>query len=277
MKNKTYIQIKIVLLSIIAILLFGILIYFLTHQTNMWRWNFQAKTKIIYEENYSYEEVEQIVIEGSTTDVKIQTSSNPEIRVVVYGNKNEQATSQLDNHQLTVTKESKNQLCFGLCFTKDEIIVYIPADATIKIILQTSSGDVTFDAFRNIDLEVKTNSGDIEIEEISSIKASTTSGEVEIKSVKNAMIETSTGDIEISNLYEFADLHTNSGDIEIQKFIIGRTSSIYTQSGDLSIAHLTDAYIDVKTSSGDVHIKENNRFADVELKIETSSGDITVR
>lgn len=213
----------------------------------------------------------------NTTDIKIQKSKDQEIHIIVYGNKNEQATSQLQDKKLTVTKQSKDQFCFGFCFEKDEIIIYIPVRATTEITLQTSSGDVRMDAFENAELEVKTNSGDIDIEAVSSMKASTKSGEVEIKSVKNARIETNSGDIELVNLLEFAELHTSSGDIEIQNFVIERNSSIQTQSGDVSITHLTEAYVDVKTRSGDVSIKENNRFSDLELRIETTSGDVTVK
>ncbi len=63
----------------------------------------------------------------------------------------------------------------------------------------------------------------------------------------------------------------------MKKFEIFKNSHIQSNSGDVFISDITDCYLYVKTKNGDIQIKENNRFSELELQIETNSGDITVR
>ena len=45
---------------------------------------------------------------------------------------------------------------------------------------------------------------------------------------------------------------------------------------DVEIKNKNDIYIETETGSGDAHVKNNNRMAEIVLKITTTSGSIRV-
>ena len=67
-----------------------------------------------------------------------------------------------------------------------------------------------------------------------------------------------------------------SGSIEIDSLNISENSLITTKSGNVHINSKNDIYVETETVSGDDNIKNNNRKADIEVKIATTSGSIYV-
>lgn len=67
-----------------------------------------------------------------------------------------------------------------------------------------------------------------------------------------------------------------SGSIEIDSLNISENSLITTKSGNVHINSKNDIYVETETVSGDDNIKNNNRKADIEVKITTTSGSIYV-
>lgn len=279
MKNKTYIMIKLSLLSVITIALVGILTFLLMGGTKYhWKWNFKKEQNIIYEETYSVSELEQINIDVKSTDITVKPSPDDAIHITIYGEKEEEATSILENNQLTIIKNSKNHFCFGFCFTNNnEIVLSVPIEMSTNLNFKTTSGDIWINDLKNVILNSETSSGDIEFGTVKNAYLKTQSGDVEGKNIETAIIHTSSGDIHLANIVGQVDLKTSSGDMKLDTFQILESSSIQTSSGDVTISHITDCYINTKTRSGDTYIKENNRFSEIELQIETSSGDIYIK
>ncbi len=279
MKTKTYISFKISILSITVICLIGMLIFLLTEGPHYhWKWNFKKEQKIIYEDTYSISELEQIYINVKSTDITVKPSKDNEIHITIYGEKEEEVSSTLTDNQLTITKNTKNEFCFGFCFVNNnEIVLDLPVDMSTTLYFKTSSGDIQIADFPNINVNAETSSGDIAFGTVKNINGKTQSGDVEGKNVEHVSFHTSSGDIRFNNIKGKVDLKTSSGDIDIKNFQILENSNIDTTSGDVSISHITDTYIATKTRSGDTTIKESNRFSEFELQIETNSGDIIVK
>ncbi len=279
MKNSTYQTLKILILSIMAITLIGILVLLLLDdERNHFNWSFKKNPIIIYEQTYSNLIVDEIKVDVNFSDITIKHSDTNETRIVIYGEKGEQSTSQVESNRLIISKEEKSELCFGLCFANNnEIILYIPKEIDTTFQLRTGSGDIWIDDFKNSKLNVQTSSGDIEVERAKTINGKSQSGDIEINSIEQAILSTSSGSMELDDIKGLIHLETNSGDIEIENLQILENSNIYTSSGDVSISNINDCYIQVKTRSGDINMRESNRFSEFELKIETNSGDISVR
>ncbi len=279
MQNKTYTIVKISLLSVIAIALVGLLSFLLVGGTRYhWKWNFKKEQNRIYEQTYSVLELEQINVDVKSTDITVKPSQDDKVHITIYGEKEEEATSILENNQLTITKNSKNHFCFGFCFVNNnEIVLSIPTEINTTLNFKTTSGDIWVDDLKNVVLNAETSSGEIEFGTVRSANLKTQSGDVEGENMEHAIVYTSSGDIHLASTIGHVDLKTSSGDIKLNDFQILESSSIQTSSGDVTISNITDCYINGKTRSGDTHIKETNRFSEIELQIETSSGDITVK
>ena len=53
-------------------------------------------------------------------------------------------------------------------------------------------------------------------------------------------------------------------------------SKIETDTGDVRIKNINQIWIDAKSKTGDITIKDNYRKSDIELIIKTDTGDIKV-
>ena len=113
MKNSTYQTLKILILSIMAITLIGILVLLLLDdERNHFNWSFKKNPIIIYEQTYSNLIVDEIKVDVNFSDITIKHSDTNETRIVIYGEKGEQSTSQVESNRLIISKEEKSELCF---------------------------------------------------------------------------------------------------------------------------------------------------------------------
>ena len=67
-----------------------------------------------------------------------------------------------------------------------------------------------------------------------------------------------------------------SGNIIVDIINITENSSIKANSGNVVINNKNDIYVETETNSGDEDVKNNNRMAEIVLKITTTSGSIRV-
>ena len=118
---------------------------------------------------------------------------------------------------------------------------------------------INFMVYAIVNKDLKTSSGKIVVEKVEKLEAESSSGEIDIKSIEN-----------------YFKLIAKSGSIEIDSLNISENSSITTKSGNVHINSKNDIYIETETISGDDNIKNNNRKADIEVKIATTSGSIYV-
>ena len=194
---------------------------------------------LLTENKYDTTSVSNISLNVQSTDVFIEEGKNDKIEIKTYGRKNEKYDIKLNDGNLSIVKDINKSFCIGICYGQEKVVISVPKGYNKKT-------------------NIKTTSGDIEIKKISNMSISTTSGDVDIKKCNNINIKSVSGDIEI----ESANLDENG--------------LIETISGDVKILETNSIYIDYKTVSGDSSIKDNNRHAYLELKIETVSGDLEV-
>ena len=153
-----------------------------------------------------------------------------------------------------------------------------PGDITVgngnEITLQTSSGSIKTGTYN--ELSAETSSGDVEVGNIGEGTIKTSSGKILVNEAKRLQAEASSGNIDISKINEYCNLKTSSGGIDIDSLNLAENSFINAKSGSVDIKSKNDIYIETETKSGDVDLKNNNRMAEIVLKITTTSGSIKV-
>lgn len=269
MNRNTLNIVKLLLLLVLLVICISILVLGLQKKEFL----FNSKTEQIY--NKSYDIKEKIQIKTVSADIRIKENTSDTIQVVAYGAKNDRINESLTEEDLELEYVGKH-FCIGFCFYENYIEISIPSSYQGTVILESTSGDIEMGRLENGMLEIKTVSGDIEIETIKSCDIKTTSGDINVKQVESATLTTISGDIEMESLtYQIKAIST-SGDIQIHKIALQKNSDIKTVSGDVTINNQENIYFQTDTKSGDIRIKGNNRYAENELKVITTSGDITI-
>lgn len=143
-----------------------------------------------------------------------------------------------------------------------------------EITLQASSGNIKAGDFNKLSAEA--SSGNVEIGTIGEGTIKTSSGEIDIISADRIKAEASSGDINVETIENYCELKTSSGNIDINSLNITENSNINAKSGNVRINGKNDIYVETETNSGDVNIDNNNRMAEIVLKITTTSGNIRV-
>ena len=236
---------KIILIFILSIVTIGTVIFLtlvLTKKIDVKDFNFSFgithSKKVVVDEEYE-NSFNKISIKTEAGDIEIKKSDNDKIRLVVYGSKSRTEVSK-DSESLNVVTKSKK--CRGFCLNQkiDKVIVYLPSEYSNPV-------------------NIKTNYGDIKINEVNSLTANTNYGDIKIASVNN-----------------YFRVNTNYGDIKISKLDINKDSSASTNFGDIKIGDTNDIYIQAKTDLGDKDINSNNKKSNITLKLNTNLGDIEV-
>ena len=277
MKDNVLNVYKIILLSIIAIILIVLLVLLLAKNTIYGGIEINGNTKIVYDEKFN-EENEKIDIQTKSSDVEIKESQDDSINVRIYDNEKNESDVRIENKVLKIEskQEKDNVYIIGININNNpRIVISIPKEKKYDLNIEGESSDI----HSSLDLKnvnINTKSGDISLKNTNNIKINSTSGDVSLMDVNNLTIDTTSGDVKINNIKESINLKTTSGDIKIDEINILKNSSIKTTSGDVFISKSNDIYFDTKVTSGDIKINKNNRHAETEMKIQTTSGDIFI-
>lgn len=262
--NKGLLITLILLLSVAVILLIVLLTLLLSKDHNLPKsveFSFfrSGQNKLIYDKTYE-EVIKNIEINSISSDISFKESNNNTIEIKVYGNTNNQV-DEINTSNTVGINYKENSHCIGFCFnTSNSIVVMLPKSYSNKIKLSTKSGDISVIDLDNAKMNINSISGDLMLGNMSEATLKTVSGEIGAK-----------------NITEYIKTSTTSGDININSLKVVKDSSLKTVSGDINIDSINDIYVESKTVSGDIRVDNNNRHAKNELKLETVSGDITIR
>ncbi len=293
MKNKGLIISLIVFLVIVCILLICFMVNVINGKhvlTKMFVSDRQSN-KLVIDETYE-NDFEKININVDAGDVYVKESNDNNVKVLVYGEKENTKVNATDDNLSIVAKEKK---CFGFCFNviKTKIEVYLPTDYKNNIVINNKYGDVNVGSFLNANVNVDANCGDvlikkalnakvnndygdIKINNAKDVNVNASYGDIELGKVSNVIVKNSYGDIEVLNVLSYMNIEADCGDIEIKNVNINKNSYIKNDYGDVEIGSTNDIYIDAKTDLGDVDVNHNNRMSDITLKIKNDCGDIEI-
>ena len=246
--------IKITLLSIICVALVGFMIMLIQNGFNFKN----IKRKLILNETYEAADINKVKVESRSSDINIYEAEDDKFKVEVYGDESVNPEVKTLDGILSIDIKNKSRVCFGICLGS-KVNIYVPTTFDGKFDIETKSGDINSDIKSYNDYEINVTSGDISLNNVKSLTGHATSG-----------------DLDVDNIDGYLNFKTTSGDIEIDEFILNKNSSIKVTSGDVTIDKCSNAYVEASVKSGDIDIKKNDRHAQYELKINTTSGDVEV-
>lgn len=289
MQNKGIIITLIVLLTIIAITLISIMILGMTNKDNNYKisfFGFGNKTKTLFQNEYDINEIKSININADSTNVRFKEGSNDKMKVTILGLKDEKFNVNLQESELSISKENKVFRLMFFTWVDEEILIELPQNYNPDTQIRTTSGNVNL-----IDLEetnaqievssgnitcgnlhnanIRATSGNIEMANGNDVTLKTTSGNITTGNIENGIIQLSSGNVRVGEIAT-ADIKVTSGNIKVEKVnrIVGATTSGNITIGDIN------SFCNLSCSSGSVNI--NNCIIDENSTIRTTSGVVKI-
>ena len=253
MKNKGAKITLIIILVILVIALINFMIYAIVNKNGEFQLSligFGDNTAMTFEKEYNPEELNNINVDVSSSNVKIEKADIDKIKITAYGEKEDKIKEVMNENELSITKENTKIFIFTMLYwCREEIIIQVPNNCDEEFNIKTSSGDIIVPDLEGDNIELKT-----------------ASGKIQCGNINNGNIETSSGDILIGNGNEVT-LKASSGNIKAGDFnkLLAEASS-----GDIEIGTISED-AKVKTASGKITLNGANK-----LKAEAISGDIKI-
>lgn len=238
--NKGLIIMLIVLLSIIAILLCGIMVFFISGNSGIFT---IRHNEVFYNESFDAAKLTDISIDNDAGDIEIKNSDDGQIKVVANGNNQDNFTVDCSDSTLTIKSKSipANSDALRRAYCGADIELYVPQN--IKSISIVSSF------------------GDIDIKD--SLKT-------------NLNLESNCGNIKAENLSGSFNMKCDMGDIKIDAVNISSNSMARTAMGDVEIERTNSVNIAGETSLGECKINNSSSDSPITLTVETNLGDIEI-
>lgn len=257
--------------------------------------------------NYDFsDDINNIIINESSHDIKIGKSSDSSTHITVYDNEYHKHTVGVNGDSLEISVNTKDQILkwyqhvqinFGTA-ESPKVVVLLPEDeyqdlninasssdlstdaaltfgnTTVKL----SSGDILFNSKVTDNADIKTTSGDILIDDMDPVKLNvvSSSGTVTLKNIDNASISTTTS----SGTTYLSDIkgtkiqsEVSSGDIELTNISVTENIKLSSSSGDIILNDVSADSLESISSSGEFSFSDLSLTS--ESSIKTTSGDVT--
>lgn len=243
-KTKGLIITLIVLLSLIAVSLTGIMVFVITGNINdLGTIRIMPKASVYFDESYSSGDIKDIQINSDAGDITIKNSADSQVRVVANGNNQEYFNADIKDGRLTIDSKAPQgaRRRAGRTYSGADLEIYIPNDLN--------------------SFNISSAFGDVDI--LSSVKM-------------NLQVQADFGKINADSLTGSFDIHSDFGDIEIGRADITSDSTASTSFGDVEIEKTSDVNISANTSLGECSVQNSNSQSPITLKAETDFGDVEV-
>ena len=260
MRNKGLIIILIILLLIIVGGLIAFLVLCLNGSISLKDFHIGGRKSdnLLYNEKYSIEEITSIDVTHDAGDVIFENIEENNIKVEVYGENKEDVELSLHNNKLTINYKNKNHGLFNNVY--GDIKLYVPSIFFGNIKINNDAGEIKIADFENADFNIDCDAGNVDIGKIKGINAKCDAGNLKIDSIS-----------------EKCDIRLDAGNLKINKITLKEDSKIKTDMGNVDINEANNIYIDADVDLGKCNISNNNRNAEVTLKIDCDMGNVNVK
>ncbi len=280
----------IVLIIIIIIMIVGlskVLMFAINHNDWNWFMNFGSSDEVRKQENIRKEEkiaiddVKKLNLEFKSSDLNVFFTEESDIRVVQYSYK-ELREDQLfmvdkSNSAIEIKESNKPQFFIFYIGFMEQISydVYIPKAYEKDLQIKSVSGDIEVnESLKFEDLTISSTSGDVKMGNIEAkdIKIETISGDIKLQDIKsdNLKLKAVSGDIKALSAIGNIEAKTTSGEIEFGR-IDATSVSGNVKSEDFKVTRDSK----IKTTSGDVKMYLNEE-SNCEIGTKTVSGNVTL-
>ncbi len=253
------------------------------------------------EKSFQASQMIELNFDMSSTDVEVVGSADTDKVVIKYPESKKQSYSITEeNGKVTITEKHDrifNFFRFDIDFfnlKKWTIQIVLPVDSLETLTLNGASGDVDISKLvikKNLALSLR--SGDVYLQDTTvagetSVRLS--SGEIELTSEieltnivsKDLYLKASSGDLDVDRVIvaNQSTMEVTSGDIVLSQFKAGQNTDLSTTSGDISgslVGQMIEYTIQSKVTSGDNSLPQHLEGGSKQLRVEATSGDITIR
>jgi hypothetical protein len=158
----------------------------------------------------------------------------------------------------------------GRRFSSTEVRVHVTAPPGSALTSATASADLSSRGLLG-DAELKTGSGDVELEWVGSLRAKAASGDVRVDHVDgDAGVQIASGDLELAHVGGYAEIASASGDVQVGE---AAGLKVQTASGDQEVGSIAEGPVELTSASGDVRVGIR-RGSRVFLDVRSASGDV---
>jgi hypothetical protein len=159
----------------------------------------------------------------------------------------------------------------GSGFSSTEVRLHVTAPPGSTLSSATASADLSARGSLG-DAELKTASGDLELERVSDLRVKAASGDVHVEHVDgDARVQIASGDVELVHVLGRAEIASASGDVHVSE--AGAGLKVQTASGDQEIGSVAEGPVELTSASGDVRVGIR-RGSRVFLDVRSASGDV---
>lgn len=247
------------------------------------------------EKSFQASQMKELNFDMSSTDVEVVGSADTDKVVIKYPESKKQSYSITEeNGKVTITEKHDrifNFFRFDIDFfnlKKWTIQIVLPVDSLETLTLNGASGDVDISKLvikKNLALSLR--SGDVYLQDTTvagetSVRLS--SGEIELTNIvsKDLYLKATSGDLDVERVIvaNQSTMEVTSGDIVLSQFKAGQNTDLSTTSGDISgslVGRMIDYTIQSKVTSGDNSLPQHLEGGSKQLRVEATSGDITIR
>jgi DUF4097 and DUF4098 domain-containing protein YvlB len=186
----------------------------------------------------------------------------------------DEARVELRGGELTVKVDHRN--------AEVRLRLQVPEGSALKA--KTASGDVRARG-RLGDTDLKSASGDVQLDAVGSLQAQIASGDLEVGQVAgDARVDSASGDVELGEAGGGVTVRTASGDQQVRSVAEGKVE-LASASGDIrvGIKQGSRLWVDARSMSGDVTSElevgdeaPGEEGPLVELQVTAMSGDVSV-
>lgn len=247
------------------------------------------------EKSFQASQMKELNFDMSSTDVEVVGSTDTDKVVIKYPESKKQSYSITEeNGKVTITEKHDrifNFFRFDIDFfnlKKWTIQIVLPVDSLETLTLNGASGDVDISKLvikKNLALSLR--SGDVYLQDTTvagetSVRLS--SGEIELTNIvsKDLYLKATSGDLDVDRVIvaNQSTMEVTSGDIALSQFKAGQKTDLSTTSGDISgvlVGQMIEYTIQSKVTSGDNSLPQHLEGGSKQLRVEATSGDITIR
>ena len=267
MKNKSIIM-KILIVGSILLTLLLLVVVFSLIKMLMPKKETPVEKKIITQ-NYTLEDVENIVFDFKKANSNFEISDSEEL-VIVQNSKEEKFHLNYKEKENSIYFEEDS---FIINPQKKKYTIYLPKTYIGKITIINGFGEVNGEDIIN-DLYINNNAGSLTLKNAGNIKLKDVSGEVSLENIEGILeMESSTGNIKINNMTGSITVESITGDIEIMNFSPLGDSTFENVSGDIilkikeeSICKIVSTNESGKTKISDTVCADKIKLNEISIK-----------
>ena len=231
------------------------------------------------DKQFKLEDIKHIYSESDTANIEVlkdDDANSKEVKVKIYAEDTEIVSAEQENENLKISIKSKNCHVFCINLKSSKIEIVLPENYDGSFNIKNDTGNITADAFMNASFTIDTDTGNKKFNGAKYLTIDSDTGNIEIGTVEFLDIDKDTGNLTIDKCTGKLAIVSDTGNISIDTLDLKENSTIDKDTGNLLINNAGNVYVNTQIDVGNQDITGGDRKSDIELKIKSDVGNITI-